>query len=44
MGPDDDDCPLDDDDVDDIDCGLGSDGQCSQAGTEYCDWECGGLG
>ena len=21
-------------------CGLGDDGQCSQAGTEHCDFEC----
>jgi hypothetical protein len=35
---------LDRSDFDDIDCGLGPDGQCDQAGTEYCDWECGRLG
>jgi hypothetical protein len=23
------------------DCGLGPDGQCSKAGSEECDWECG---
>lgn len=22
------------------DCGMGSDGQCSKAGSEDCDWEC----
>lgn len=26
------------------DCGLMPDGQCMLAGTEFCDWECGGLG
>ena len=29
-----------DDDWIDIDCGLQRDGQCSQAGTEHCDFEC----
>lgn len=24
-------------------CGLGPDGQCSMAGTEHCDWDCGAL-
>lgn len=33
-----------DEDEDYIDCGLGPDGQCSQAGSEYCDWTCGRLG
>ena len=28
----------DEDDYDD--CGMGQDGQCSQAGTEWCDWVC----
>ena len=23
-----------------MNCGMNSDGQCSQAGTEYCDWNC----
>lgn len=23
-----------------MNCGMGKDGQCSQAGTEYCDWNC----
>ena len=31
-------------DIDLDDCGLGPDGQCSMAGTEWCDWECGRLG
>lgn len=47
MNPDNDDLKIDDDDTTDfadIDCGLGPDGQCDQAGTEYCDWECGRLG
>lgn len=45
IGPDDDNCPIDDDEPGiDIDCGLGPEGQCDQAGTEYCDWECGRLG
>ncbi|MEL7754173.1 hypothetical protein VO57_015200 [Citromicrobium bathyomarinum] len=26
------------------DCGLMPDGQCSMAGTEWCDWDCGRLG
>lgn len=36
---------YDQDDVDDEwdDCGLGFDGQCSKAGSEECDWECGRL-
>jgi hypothetical protein len=34
----------DDEKFDWIDCGLGPDGQCSQAGTEYCDFDCGRLG
>ncbi len=36
----------DDIDVDDggyDDCGLGADGQCSKAGSEECDWDCGAL-
>lgn len=24
-------------------CGLRPDGQCSMAGTEHCDWDCGAL-
>ena len=41
-----DDCDADprDDDVEDgddeFDCGRGPDGQCSMAGSEWCDWEC----
>ena len=39
--------PADDEiDVDDeiaeaeMNCGMNSDGQCSQAGSEWCDWNC----
>jgi len=39
-----DDCEPFDDCAAFDDCGLGADGQCSQAGTEWCDWECGRLG
>lgn len=40
-----DDDPRDDDEEDgDGECGLGPDGQCSLAGTEWCDWDCGRLG
>lgn len=28
------------DDEDDFDCGMTSDGGCTLAGTEECDWEC----
>lgn len=31
---------IEDDEVDDFDCGLGSDGQCCKAGSEECDFEC----
>lgn len=31
---------ADDDDYGDDDCGLRADGQCSQAGTEHCDFMC----
>lgn len=37
---------FDDDDEEaelDMMCGLMPDGQCSQAGTEFCDWTCGRL-
>lgn len=47
IGPDDDELRIGDDgdaDFSEPDCGLGPDGQCDQAGTEYCDWECGRLG
>jgi hypothetical protein len=37
---DDDGDPFDELDELDMDCGLADDGQCSQAGTEYCDFEC----
>ena len=30
----------DEEDGDDIDCGLMPDGQCSKAGSEECDFEC----
>lgn len=37
----DDDGKLDDeDDFTDMMCGLHSDGQCGNAGSEYCDFEC----
>ncbi len=41
-GGDDDGFVSDDDAIDSLmdDCGQGSDGSCSMAGTEYCDWEC----
>lgn len=42
LGPDDDDDPRDDDGFWD-DCGLMPDGQCTKAGSEECDWECGRL-
>lgn len=32
---------IDDDGYDD--CGLMPDGQCTRAGTEECDWDCGRL-
>lgn len=41
--------PDDDDDDDDVpypgyeDCGLMHNGQCSKAGSEECDWDCGAL-
>ena len=35
----DDDGPDEDED-DTFDCGLMGDGQCSMAGSEWCDWEC----
>lgn len=45
-----DDAPFEDADSDDEDddlgdeaemsCGLGPDGQCALAGTEWCDWDC----
>ena len=35
-----DDLPDDDDDWDLMNCGMMPDGQCTQAGTEFCDWEC----
>jgi hypothetical protein len=34
-----DDLPADEDE-DFFDCGMMPDGQCSQAGTEWCDWDC----
>ena len=42
--PDDDPRDWDEDGDDDINCGLGPDGQCTLAGTEWCDWDCGRLG
>lgn len=41
---DDDPRDWDEEDGDDMDCGLMADGQCMLAGTEWCDWECGRLG
>lgn len=35
--------PLGDDDDEYEDCGLMPDGQCTKAGSEECDWECGAL-
>lgn len=37
---DDDPRDWDEEDGDDIDCGLLSDGQCLKAGSEECDWDC----
>lgn len=37
---DDEDDDLDDDELADMSCGLGPDGQCLAAGSEYCDFEC----
>ena len=37
---DDDPRDWDEEDGDDIDCGLMRDGQCTKAGSEECDWEC----
>lgn len=35
---------LPDDDEDEYeDCGLMPDGQCTKAGSEECDWDCGRL-
>ena len=34
----------DDDEIDEAECGLMTDGQCMLAGTEWCDWDCGKLG
>lgn len=31
---------TDDEDCDEGDCGMGPDGQCQYAGTEWCDWSC----
>lgn len=41
-GCDDEDPYTDDDAVDDLmdECGQDSNGICSLAGTEYCDWDC----
>jgi hypothetical protein len=35
-----DDEPEDDDAVDLDECGMMPDGQCTLAGSEWCDWEC----
>lgn len=42
-GPDWDDDWDDDDGWGDDDCGLMPNGQCTKAGSEECDWECGRL-
>jgi hypothetical protein len=34
---------LFDEESDYVDCGLMPDGQCTKAGTEECDWDCGRL-
>lgn len=43
-----DDGEYDDGEIDDFDeyqnCGMMHDGQCTKAGSEECDWECGLLG
>lgn len=31
------------DEDDEVECGLMPDGQCMLAGTEHCDWDCGAL-
>ena len=36
----DDDAHEGDDDWDELLCSMGRDGQCGQAGSEYCDFEC----
>lgn len=38
----DDDHYSDDDAIEDLmnECGMTSDGSCTMAGSEYCDWEC----
>lgn len=44
--PNDEDWEYEDDEVEDDDlyldedCGKGPDGQCSYAGSEFCDWDC----
>jgi hypothetical protein len=38
--PEDDGDDFDNEDWLDMECGLDDDGQCSQAGTEHCDFEC----
>lgn len=40
-GFDENDSDLDDEEEGWEDCGMGPDGQCSNAGTEWCDWHCG---
>jgi hypothetical protein len=40
-GDDYDEAPEDDGEYED--CGLMPDGQCTKAGSEECDWDCGGL-
>lgn len=38
--PDDDCDDYDDDDWSELMCSMGADGQCGQAGSEHCDFEC----
>jgi len=38
--PYDDDLEDDEDDLYVDECGMGHDGQCSMAGSEWCDWDC----
>lgn len=37
-----DDEPCDEDEENDMECGIGPDGLCQLAGTEWCDWHCKG--
>ena len=37
-----DDEPVDEDEENDMECGITPDGLCQLAGTEWCDWHCKG--